>query len=156
MDSLLAAVASQNTVPANAAAAALIPLLIAWERELANGQPATNMLSDIDNVIALLLRFQQDAGQLLFTNVPTPALKQVNRFEAGNDYKLDPQSGECTVWIEMGNIVAHLSHVSGRVAVGLYANHELCTDEPLDACVLSQATATQFIEQTIQECEVAA
>jgi hypothetical protein len=153
-DSLLAALASQGTLAANAAADALVPLLLAWERESANGKPAHELLSDIDGVIALLLGFQRQAAHMLFTSVPCPALQQVGKFEAGNDYRLDPTSGETGVWIEMGSVVAHVSNVGGRVAVGLHANHELCTDEPLESCVLLQHTARAFIEQSLRESEV--
>lgn len=151
LQSILSGLAQQDSIPHNAAAAALGALIPVWERELANGEKTVNLLSDIDSVIALLLRVQQEAGQMLFTDVPTPALQQKDKFNAGNDYKLDPQSGNASVWIEMGSIIAHLSHVGHQVTVGLHANHELCTDEPLESCVLSQTSARSFIRQTIRE-----
>lgn len=154
---LLDALASQGTLHSNSAAAALIPLLIDWERRLAEGDKPEQVLSDIDTVITQLLRFQQQAGAVLFETVPSPALMQVQKFQAGNDYKLDPNSGESGVWIDLDNIVAHISKVGDRVSVGLHANHELCTvDEPLDSCVLSQADARAFIAQTIRESKVPA
>ena len=154
LQTLLADMAQHNTIPHRAATAAFGTLIPAWENELANGEPTHKLLADIDNVIALLLRAQQEAAQMLFTNVPTPALSQVDKFKAGNDYKFEPKSGESSVWIEMGDhVVAHISHVSGQVAVGLHANHELCADEPLESCVLSQRTAKAFINQTLRESE---
>jgi len=154
---LLSELEQHNTIPHRAAAAAFGALLPAWERELAVGKPAHKLLADIDNVISLLLRAQLEAGQVLLVNVPTQALSQLDKFNSGNDYQFVPESGESSVWIAMGdNVVAHISQVGGQVAVGLHANHELCTDEPLESCVLSQRTAKSFIRQTLRESEVRA
>lgn len=60
---------------------------------------------------------------------------------SGKRYRFNPYSGYGGIYIEVGNVLIHLSSIGGQVNVGLFGKNEPCLDDPIAQCSLSQADA---------------
>lgn len=145
---------TMQTIPSIAAAAAVEQLAPVWERDLSNGEKVTRLLEDFDGVIEHLQAVKRHVAALYFTDVPRPALKQLDCNLSGNDYKFDVQSGHAGTWIKFDQLVAYLTTSGNQLSVGIYASHELCLGAPLSECHASQAQAKRVIKKALNESGV--
>lgn len=141
MESIIGQLRQLNTPPAKAVIATIHAIQPTWQQNMAHREQGKKMLEDIDGIIEHLKAAQQQIAAMVFRSVPTQALTPINTLETGNEYRFNPYSGYGGIYIEVGNVLVHLSSIGGQVSVGLFGKSEPCLDDPSAQCHLSQADA---------------